>query len=126
MTSTKASAAQRWRDVQQARAVPTEILAAAQHSPGSTTRRTSGRRPRGVVMELTAQHPMSWLDPLWVRFHDLHRGEPATADDAVAVLTGLGITPDGRSLGAGGPTAGGPGMGGSAAVPTGGLDGRGG
>lgn len=48
---------------------------------------------RGVVMELTARHPMAWLDPLWVRFHGLHREPPATADDAVAVLEELGITP---------------------------------
>jgi SAM-dependent methyltransferase len=48
---------------------------------------------RGVVMELTARHPMAWLDPLWVKFHDLHRPEPATADDAVAVLEELGISP---------------------------------
>jgi SAM-dependent methyltransferase len=48
---------------------------------------------RGVVMELTARHPMAWLDPLWARFHDVHRGEPATADDAVAVLAELGIEP---------------------------------
>lgn len=48
---------------------------------------------RGVVMELTARHPMAWLDPLWARFHDVHRGEPATAEDAVAVLEELDITP---------------------------------
>jgi SAM-dependent methyltransferase len=48
---------------------------------------------RGVVMELTAQHPMAWLDPLWARFHDFYRQTPATADDAVAVLEQLGITP---------------------------------
>jgi hypothetical protein len=48
---------------------------------------------RGVVVELTGQHPMAWLDPLWVKFHDLHRPEPATADDAIAVLGELGITP---------------------------------
>ncbi len=48
---------------------------------------------RGVVMELTAWHPMSWLDPLWERFHDLYRPPPASADDAVAVLAELGITP---------------------------------
>ncbi|MBV9312744.1 MAG: methyltransferase domain-containing protein [Pseudonocardia sp.] len=48
---------------------------------------------RGVVMELTARHPMAWLDPLWARFHDVHRPEPATADDAIAVLAELGITP---------------------------------
>jgi SAM-dependent methyltransferase len=48
---------------------------------------------RGVVVELTAEHPMAWLDPLWARFHDVHRGGPATAEDAVAVLAELGITP---------------------------------
>lgn len=48
---------------------------------------------RGVVMELTGQHPMAWLDPLWVRFHGLHRPAPATADDAVAVLVEMGISP---------------------------------
>ena len=48
---------------------------------------------RGVVVELTARHPMAWLDPLWARFHDVHRGEPATAEDAVAVLAELGIGP---------------------------------
>jgi 2-polyprenyl-3-methyl-5-hydroxy-6-metoxy-1,4-benzoquinol methylase len=48
---------------------------------------------RGVVMELTAQHPMAWLDPLWVKFHGVHRGQPATAHDAVEVLKEMGITP---------------------------------
>ncbi|MGH3612825.1 MAG: class I SAM-dependent methyltransferase [Pseudonocardia sp.] len=49
---------------------------------------------RGVVVEMFAQHPMAWLDPLWVRFHDLHRPPSATTDDAVAVLRELGISPD--------------------------------
>ncbi|WP_211177680.1 class I SAM-dependent methyltransferase [Pseudonocardia acidicola] len=48
---------------------------------------------RGVVIEMLAQHPMAWLDPLWVRFHNLHRPPPATTDDAVAVLAELGVTP---------------------------------
>jgi SAM-dependent methyltransferase len=48
---------------------------------------------RGVVVEMMAQHPMAWLDPLWVRFHGLHRPDPATDDDAVAVLRELGIEP---------------------------------
>jgi 2-polyprenyl-3-methyl-5-hydroxy-6-metoxy-1,4-benzoquinol methylase len=48
---------------------------------------------RGVVVEMMAQHPMAWLDPLWERFHDLHRPPPATTDDAVAVLRELGIEP---------------------------------
>ncbi|HYH31120.1 MAG TPA: class I SAM-dependent methyltransferase [Pseudonocardia sp.] len=48
---------------------------------------------RGVVVEMMGQHPMAWLDPLWVRFHDLHRPPPATTDDAVAVLREIGIDP---------------------------------
>jgi SAM-dependent methyltransferase len=48
---------------------------------------------RGVVMELTAAHPMAWLDPLWLRFHGLRREPPATADDAAAVLREMGIEP---------------------------------
>lgn len=53
---------------------------------------TAGAR-RGVVVEMLAQHPMAWLDPLWERFHDLRRPRPATDVDAVAVLAELGITP---------------------------------
>ena len=48
---------------------------------------------RGVVVEMLGQHPMAWLDPLWERFHGLHRPPPATNDDAVAVLRELGIDP---------------------------------
>lgn len=48
---------------------------------------------RGVVVEMLVQHPMAWLDPLWMRFHDLRRPPPATTDDAVAVLRELGIEP---------------------------------
>jgi SAM-dependent methyltransferase len=48
---------------------------------------------RGVVVEMSAQHPMAWLDPLWVHFHGLNRPPPAIVDDAVAVLRELGIAP---------------------------------
>lgn len=48
---------------------------------------------RGVVVEMMSQHPMAWLDPLWARFHDLHRPPPATTDDALAVFAELGIEP---------------------------------
>jgi SAM-dependent methyltransferase len=48
---------------------------------------------RGVVVEMMEQHPMAWLDPLWVRFHDLHRPPPATTADAVAVLREVGLDP---------------------------------
>jgi len=48
---------------------------------------------RGVVVEMLGQHPMAWLDPLWERFHGLHRSAPATTDDAVAVLREMGVDP---------------------------------
>lgn len=48
---------------------------------------------RGVVFEMLTEHPMAWLDPLWLRFHDLRRPPPATVDDAVAVLAEIGVTP---------------------------------
>ncbi|GAA1283599.1 hypothetical protein GCM10009609_55550 [Pseudonocardia aurantiaca] len=48
---------------------------------------------RGVVVEMMGEHPMAWLDPLWERFHGLHRPPSATTDDAVAVLRELGIEP---------------------------------
>jgi SAM-dependent methyltransferase len=51
---------------------------------------------RGVVVEMLPQHPMAWLDPLWERFHGLHRPPSATDADAVAVLAELGIAPDVR------------------------------
>jgi SAM-dependent methyltransferase len=49
---------------------------------------------RGVVVEMLAEHPLAWLDPLWVRFHGLHRPPPATDLDAVAVLHELGVRPE--------------------------------
>ncbi|MGH3685864.1 MAG: class I SAM-dependent methyltransferase [Pseudonocardiaceae bacterium] len=49
---------------------------------------------RGVVVELHAVHPGSWLDPLWAHFHGLHRSPPATADDALAVFSEVGIRPE--------------------------------
>jgi len=52
-----------------------------------------GAGRRGVVMELHAEHPLAWMDPLWRRFHGLRRPPAATADDALAVLAELGIAP---------------------------------
>jgi SAM-dependent methyltransferase len=48
---------------------------------------------RGVVFEMLAEHPMAWLDPLWLQFHDLRRPPSATVDDAIAVLAEIGVTP---------------------------------
>jgi SAM-dependent methyltransferase len=49
---------------------------------------------RGVVVELHAEHPGAWLDPLWERFYGLRRPVPATADDVLAVLAEIGIHPE--------------------------------
>lgn len=46
---------------------------------------------RRVVVELTARHPMSELNPLWLRLHGLRRPDRPTADDAVATLRALGL-----------------------------------
>jgi len=44
-----------------------------------------------VVVELTATHPMSWLNPLWLQFHDLPRPERPVATDLTGVLHELGV-----------------------------------
>ncbi len=46
---------------------------------------------RRVVLELTAEHPMAWMNDLWLRFHAVARPDGPTADDAVAVLKEVGI-----------------------------------
>jgi SAM-dependent methyltransferase len=51
---------------------------------------TAAARDR-VVVEVTAVHPMSWLSPLWLRFHGLVRPERPTAADLPAVLHELGV-----------------------------------
>lgn len=48
---------------------------------------------RRVVVEITDRHPLTALNPLWRRFHDLERPEGPTADDAYAVLDRLGLNP---------------------------------
>jgi SAM-dependent methyltransferase len=48
---------------------------------------------RRVVVELTARHPLSADNDLWLRFHGIVRPTRPTADDAVAVLRELGIEP---------------------------------
>ncbi len=47
---------------------------------------------RRVVLELTAQHPLSWMNGLWRRFWGLERPDGPTADDAEALLIAAGHT----------------------------------
>jgi len=46
---------------------------------------------RRVVVEITAMHPQSSLNPLWEHFHSLARPTRPTARDAAAVLSELGL-----------------------------------
>jgi SAM-dependent methyltransferase len=50
---------------------------------------------RLVVLEMTAQHPLVSLNPLWLRFHGLRRPDGPTADDLLAILAAMG-TPAGH------------------------------
>lgn len=43
-----------------------------------------------VVVELTQEHPVSWLAPYWRHFHGLERPTRPTADDAVAAIREAG------------------------------------
>src|SRR5262249_5798262 len=49
---------------------------------------------RQVVVELTAYHPLTGLNPLWLRFHGLQRPTGPTADDAVRALRAIGLDPE--------------------------------
>jgi hypothetical protein len=44
-----------------------------------------------VVVELTAAHPLTSLNPLWLRFHGLERPKGPTADDVLAILDAMGL-----------------------------------
>ena len=55
--------------------------------------RLSDHARRRVVLELTAGHPLSTTNDLWIRFHGLARPERPTADDAHAVLREAGLDP---------------------------------
>jgi SAM-dependent methyltransferase len=44
-----------------------------------------------VVCELTAEHPRDWMNPHWLRFHDLMRTPGPTALQAADIIHGLGF-----------------------------------
>jgi SAM-dependent methyltransferase len=51
----------------------------------------AARARRRVVLELSRQHPLAYLSPLWQRFWGLTRPDGPTADDAVSVLREAGL-----------------------------------
>ena len=46
---------------------------------------------RSVIVEMTATHPLTSLNDLWLRFHGLRRPDGPTAADLLAILAALGI-----------------------------------
>ncbi|MDR2985462.1 MAG: class I SAM-dependent methyltransferase, partial [Nocardiopsaceae bacterium] len=44
---------------------------------------------RQVIVETADLHPMTSLNELWLRFHDLRRPDQPTADDVLAILRGM-------------------------------------
>jgi len=45
---------------------------------------------RRVVVELTTRHPMTPLNPLWLRFHGLRRPDKPTADQLRELISAMG------------------------------------
>ena len=51
----------------------------------------TGHARRRVVVELTTAHPLTSLNPLWLRFHGVQRPEGPTSGDVLAILDALGL-----------------------------------
>lgn len=51
----------------------------------------TSRARRRVIVETAEVHPLTTLNPLWLRFHGVERPAGPTADDAVAALSELGL-----------------------------------
>lgn len=54
-------------------------------------RALTGHARRRVVAELTAAHPLTWMNPYWRALHGLDRPEGPTAADAAAVVREAGF-----------------------------------
>jgi SAM-dependent methyltransferase len=53
----------------------------------------TGHARRRVVIETAVAHPLTSLNPLWLRFHGLRRPEGPTAADTIAILAAMGRHP---------------------------------
>ncbi len=47
---------------------------------------------RQVIVEIAALHPLTSLNEMWLRFHDLRRPDRPTADDVLSILSRHGRT----------------------------------
>jgi len=51
----------------------------------------SARARRRVVIEMTPEHPLSWMNDLWLTFHGLGRPSSPTYKDAAEAIADLGF-----------------------------------
>jgi hypothetical protein len=58
---------------------------------GAFVEQLSAHAYRRVVVEITAEHPLSPLNPLWERFYSVVRPKAPNALDVLAILAALGI-----------------------------------
>jgi SAM-dependent methyltransferase len=56
----------------------------------------TGSARRLVVAELTARHPLTALNDLWLRFHGLQRPTSPTAADLIEIVEAMGLAPEHR------------------------------
>jgi SAM-dependent methyltransferase len=49
---------------------------------------------RQVIVEIAILHPLTSLNEMWLRFHDLRRPDRPTADDVLAILREMGVQAD--------------------------------
>ena len=54
----------------------------------------TGHASRLVVIEVTATHPLTSLNQLWLDFHGLRRPAGPTAEDLLAILRAVGLRPE--------------------------------
>ncbi len=94
---TARTVAGRWPDTAQQAAIADVVTChhvlynVAELEPFVTALTRSARRL--VVIEVTARHPLSPLNPLWLKFHRLRRPDSPTATDLIGVLQALGLQP---------------------------------
>jgi SAM-dependent methyltransferase len=85
----------RWPDV--AATVPVADVAVCQHVLYNVpdlepfVRALDAHARRRVVLSITVQHPLSWMNDLWMHFYGLARPTEPTADVAEAALAELGF-----------------------------------
>ncbi len=46
---------------------------------------------RQVIVEIATLHPLTSLNDMWLRFHNLRRPDRPTADDVLAILRAMGV-----------------------------------